>query len=322
MKWQPMGLAIAIALVPSAAIAQGQASAASSFSGSVPTSFFSGARSADVLAAQVLLDRAGHSPGVIDGIMGANTKRAIADFRRSSGSTGGSEIDQALLDRLESAHGGDLLTHHIVRESGMGGPFVQVPPDMTAQSELERLGFESPAEALAEKFHMSRALLEALNPGVDFGRAGSRILVVAPGDQALGRQIARIEVDKARSAVRAFASDGALLASYPATVGSATFPSPSGSMTVRAVAHDPVYYFDPSGRDWGPDRKLTIAPGPNNPVGAVWVDLSRDGYGIHGTPEPRLIGKTASHGCVRLTNWDARELAAAVSPGTKVVFVG
>lgn len=116
-------------------------------------------------------------------------------------------------------------------------------------------------------------------------------------------------------------SDGKLLASYPATIGSDRFPSPSGSMEVRAIAAEPIYYFDPTGRDWGPDEKLTIAAGPNNPVGSTWIDLTKEGYGIHGTPEPRLIGKTASHGCVRLTNWDAAELSRAVDKGTEVIFV-
>jgi lipoprotein-anchoring transpeptidase ErfK/SrfK len=130
-----------------------------------------------------------------------------------------------------------------------------------------------------------------------------------------------IEVDKAASALRAFTADGTLVATYPATIGSNTFPSPSGEMEVRAVAPAPTYHFDPEGRSWGPDEKLTIAAGPNNPVGGTWIDLTKEGYGIHGTPEPRLIGKTSSHGCVRLTNWDAEELAKAVSPGTKVEFV-
>ena len=163
--------------------------------------------------------------------------------------------------------------------------------------------------------------LEALNPDADFGAAGTEILVAASGDDSLSAHVARVEVDKSRSAVRAYAEDGTLLATYPATIGSGSFPSPSGAMTVRAVAPEATYHFDPEGRDWGPDRTLTIAAGPNNPVGGIWIDLSKDGYGIHGTPEPRLIGKTSSHGCVRLTNWDAAELAEAVGQGTAVEFV-
>jgi lipoprotein-anchoring transpeptidase ErfK/SrfK len=137
----------------------------------------------------------------------------------------------------------------------------------------------------------------------------------------LPAKVAKIEVDKVGAELRAFDASGKLLASYPATVGSADFPSPNGEMEVRAVAATPTYYFNPEGRSWGPDERLTIAAGPNNPVGSTWIDLSRPGYGIHGTPQPELIGKTSSHGCVRLTNWDAEQLSRAVTTGTSVVFV-
>ena len=317
-------LAFAAAPAPISALDKAVAAqdeSAPSISADLPSGLFSGARDSQVLAVQVLLDRTGHSPGIIDGMMGANTRRAILAFQRAHGlgETGEPGPDQ--LRRLAQAHSGALLQSHRIEAEVAGGPYEPVPSGMTGQAELDRLGFESAAEALAEKFHMSLGLLEALNPNVDFTRPGTRILVASASDRDLPTGIARIEVDKANSALRAYGPDGKLVASYPATVGSSTFPSPSGSMTVRAVAHDPKYYFDPGNRDWGPDRRLTIAAGPNNPVGAVWIDLSRDGYGIHGTPEPHLIGKTASHGCVRLTNWDARELAGAVTQGTQVDFV-
>jgi lipoprotein-anchoring transpeptidase ErfK/SrfK len=131
-------------------------------------------------------------------------------------------------------------------------------------------------------------------------------------------------VDKARNQVRAYSTDGRLLASYPATVGSGDMPTPAGTWAVTNVTNDPHWNYDPRKLHFG-DRsagKLDIKPGPNNPVGVVWIDLSKDTYGIHGAPEPKLVGKTASHGCVRLTNWDARQLGAAVSKGTQVVFAG
>jgi lipoprotein-anchoring transpeptidase ErfK/SrfK len=190
---------------------------------------------------------------------------------------------------------------------------------MEAQASLKHLGFETAAEALAEKFHMSQAFLKQLNPEATFA-VGETIKVVRPGNNELGSKVARIEVDKGRSEVRAFDRSGKLLASYPGTIGSDRFPSPDGSMEVRAVAPAPTYYFDPAGREWGPGKRLTIAAGPNNPVGGTWIDLSKEGYGIHGSPDPRLIGKTASHGCVRLTNWDAAELGGAVEKGTTVTF--
>jgi lipoprotein-anchoring transpeptidase ErfK/SrfK len=310
---------VMIAASPSGA--QPGADIALSAAGLADSRLFSGARSEDVLAVQVLLDHSGHSPGTIDGVMGGNTTRAIAAFQRANGMQADGKMSGGLLARLRAAFSGDLLQRYTIKAEDIAGPFVSVPEGMEAQAELDTLGFESPAEALAEKFHMAQAFLVALNPGVDFGAAGSEITVVVPGKGELGAKVDRIEVDKAGSELRAYASDGALVATYPATIGSSAFPSPDGSMEVTAVAAAPTYHFDPEGRDWGPDKQLTIAAGPNNPVGGTWIDLSKEGYGIHGTPEPRLIGKTSSHGCVRLTNWDAVELAKAVSKGTAVAFV-
>ena len=271
-----------------------------------------------VLEAQILLDRHHHSPGVIDGRQGSNTRRAVRAFETAEGLPADGMLDAEVMKRLRADSSEPLMVDYRVTEEDIA-KLVDVPDGMEAQAKLDHLGFESAAEALAEKFHMSQGLLERLNPGANFA-VGEFIKVVRPGKDELGSKVARIEVDKGRSEVRAFSQDGKLLASYPGTIGSDRFPSPDGSMEVRAVAPVPTYYFDPSGRDWGPDQRLTIAAGPNNPVGGTWIDLTKDGYGIHGSPDPRLIGKTASHGCVRLTNWDAAELARAVAPGTTVVF--
>jgi lipoprotein-anchoring transpeptidase ErfK/SrfK len=207
------------------------------------------------------------------------------------------------------------VTDYVIAEDDVDGPFVdRIPEDYAAMATMERLPYTSPLEALAEKFHMDRDLLRALNPDADFSKAGTTILVAAPGPESLPTQVALVEVDKARKQVRAYSADNRLVAAYP----------PSGQWAVRAVAKDPPWNYDPSRLNFG-DRsagKLTIPPGPNNPVGVVWIDLTKDTYGIHGAPEPSLVGKTASHGCVRLTNWDARSLASAVRQGTKVVFVG
>lgn len=282
---------------------------------------YPGGQGNPVLAVQVLLDHTGHSPGAIDGMSGGNTVRAIKAFQQAAGMTVDGKLSDELVQKLRARYSGALEQEYVITSEDVAGPFVTVPGDMEGQSKLEQLSYESPAEGLAEKFHMAQSFLKKLNPGADFGKAGTRITVVMPGKAAVDAKVARIEVDKAGSAVRAFAADGTLVATYPATVGSSTFPSPDGTMEVTAVAAEPKYYFSPEGRDWGPDRKLTIAAGPNNPVGGTWIDLSKDGYGIHGTPDPRLIGKTSSHGCVRLTNWDAEELAQTVSKGTTVEFV-
>lgn len=320
MKFSRIAAALLLASAPLApAAAQDMVSL--SMPEEAPEGIFSGSRSRDVLVAQVLLDHSKHSPGVIDGMMGGNTARAIRAFERANGLAVDGEIDQQLLKKLAELHSGDIVQRYTITEDDVNGPFRNVPESMSAKAKLESLSYESPAELLAEKFHMAQSFLQALNPGVDFGSAGTEITVIVPGDDRLNAGVTRIEVDKASSAVRAYASDGKLLATYPATVGSSTFPSPSGTMDVLAVAPAPKYYFDPSDRSWGPDKELTIAAGPNNPVGSTWIDLSKEGYGIHGTPDPRLIGKTASHGCVRLTNWDAEELGKAVSQGAEVSFV-
>ena len=170
---------------------------------------------------------------------------------------------------------------------------------------------------------MDQDLLKALNPDVDFSKAGTKILVTAPMATPLP-QVERIEVDKAEKELRAYDAAGRLVALYPATVGSSDMPTPAGEWEVLSVHSDPVWNYDPAKLNFGDKSagKLTIPAGPNNPVGVVWIDLSKDTYGIHGTAEPDTIGKTASHGCVRLTNWDAKTLGAAVHKGTKVVFVG
>lgn len=315
-----LGLALLSVTQTSPAAAQAPAQAAQA-AVDAPGGALPGKRSREVLQAQILLDRAHFSPGVIDGYGGGNTRRAIEAYQRANGMAVTGTVDAGLLAALRSAHGGELLVRYKLTDADVAGPFRPVPDGMEAMAELDMLAYASPAEALAERFHMAQSFLEALNPRADFGTAGTELVVVAVRDRKLDGKVARIEVDGANARLRAYGADDKLLASFPATVGSREFPSPSGRMTVRALAPDPKYYFSPEGRDWGPDRKLTIAAGPNNPVGSTWIDLSEDGYGIHGTPDPRLIGKTASHGCVRLTNWDARALGQAVEPGTVVEFI-
>jgi len=272
-----------------------------------------------VLEAQILLDRQHHSPGVIDGRLGSNTSRAVAAFKDAAGLPVNGKLDAEAMARLRSSSDEPLLADYIIADGDVSG-LVDVGDGMEAQASLDHLGFETVAEALAERFHMSQAFLRRLNPEATFV-AGETIKVVRPGKDELGTKVGRIEVDKGASEVRAYDKAGHLLASYPGTIGSDTFPSPSGTMEVRTVAPAPTYYFDPSGREWGPDKRLTIAAGPNNPVGSTWIDLTKEGYGIHGSPDPRLIGKTASHGCVRLTNWDAAELGSAVEQGAAVTFL-
>ncbi len=304
------------------AATDGQTAEAPGRGGTVTTALPDEARPDPAMArAQILLDRTRFSPGIIDGLGGENTREAIAAFQEANDLEVTGELDAEVFEQLTSGDSNRVLTDYTLTEDDVAGPFIgSVPEDMEAMGELETVAYSDALEALAEKFHMSPALLDALNPGVDFGRAGQTIVVASTGPDTLDGKVARIEVNKAENSLRAFDADGKLLAFYPATIGSSQTPSPSGTHTVEAIAPRPNYTYDPS--MFGESgSKIIVPPGPTNPVGAVWIDLSRDTYGIHGTPEPAEIGKTASSGCVRLTNWDVEQLASAVEAGVEVEFV-
>ncbi|CCF19909.1 conserved exported protein of unknown function [Pseudorhizobium banfieldiae] len=277
---------------------------------------------AEIAALQVFLDREGISPGVIDGHLGDNVNKAIAAWQEMTGETLDPNNSEDILQRLAYS-GGLPIVDYTITAADAAGPFVaSIPDDYGQKAQMPAMSYTSTSEKLAEQFHMDESYLKALNPGKDFSIPGTIIKVVNPGQPKKG-SVTRIVADKSKKQVFAYGEDGGLIAAYPATIGSTDTPSPTGTHTVERVALDPGYTYNPkvNFKQGNNDKILQIPPGPNGPVGTVWIALSKPSYGIHGTPEPSKIGKTNSHGCIRLTNWDATELAKMVKPGVSVEFV-
>jgi lipoprotein-anchoring transpeptidase ErfK/SrfK len=339
MTFSPILLAALLAQAPSTPPAPAQTTKAAPQGKAAP------ARAADGLSLQVALDRAGFSPGPIDGQAGSSTKRALEAYRKQNGG------DPQL---------GEPTTRYEINEADAAGPFEpQIPSELPDQAKLPALSYKSVVEMLSERFHSTPQFLQKLNPGAKFA-AGEQITVpnVEPmqtpapeakaepkaaegkkpaptakpdaprGTSGRGAPAAAaapdvvVTVSKSSSALTVTDASGKVLMHAPVTTGSAHDPLPLGEWKVNGVSFNPPFRYNPE-LFWDADPshdKALIKPGPNNPVGLVWIDLSKEHYGIHGTPEPSTVGKTQSHGCVRMTNWDAVKLAGMVKPGTKVVF--
>jgi lipoprotein-anchoring transpeptidase ErfK/SrfK len=274
-----------------------------------------------LLRAQVLLERAHFSAGEIDGKYGSNMKQALIGFQKTRGLAVSGRLDAATVNAL-NADSTPTLTDYTIGEDDVKGPFRPIPEDWSAKAQLPTLGYTSAAEGLGEKFHISPALLAKLNPGKNLERAGEQIMVPSVhGGPALPKA-AKVVVSKEARVLILLDRAGKQIAQFPASTGSERDPLPIGNWKIQGVAPNPVYNYNPK-LFWDAepgDKKVKIAAGPNNPVGVAWIDLSKPHYGIHGTPVPASIGKTESHGCIRLTNWSAAAVAQVVGAGTDVAL--
>jgi lipoprotein-anchoring transpeptidase ErfK/SrfK len=318
-----------------------------------------------LMQAQVVLDRLGFTPGVVDGKMGMSTVNALKGFQEARGLEVTGELDQATQQALAEWKHIPATRVVTIPPEFANDQFVQIPEEREDQARLARMGYESLGEKIAERFHTTEEVLAELNPQLAGGapsatpappgneaaptpaaayRAGMQLRVPNIGadkfDPAAVKdakwadtlrmlgvgtdqpKAAKIEVDKSEQVLRVLDGQGKLLAQFTATMGSSQFPLPLGTWKIRGTAHNPPWQYDPAllataDKD---DPKLEIPPGPNNPIGVVWIDLSKEHYGIHGTDEPSRIGRAESNGCIRLTNWDAARLAQMVGTGVEAVF--
>ena len=284
----------------------------------------------DLVSFQVLLDRQGFSPGEIDGMTGVNFTHALSALQQARRVPTSGQPDCETWRALGGDSAGSMTTTYTLADTDVKGPFVQtIPRDLMAQAELPALDYRSVVEQIAERFHVAPTLLQRMNPIARF-TAGEVIQVpaVQPFDPDAKPTLdpaatdITVQVTRDESAVRATHADGTLAFFAPVTTGSEHDPLPVGDWKATSVDWHPPFHYNPN-LFWDAKAghtKATIKPGPNNPVGVVWIGVSREHYGIHGSPEPGNIGHTESHGCVRLTNWDAARLASLVKPGTPILF--
>lgn len=272
--------------------------------------------------AHVMLNNAHASPGAIDGSNGQNTLKAIASFQQMNGLTPTGQLTKETWDALVAKQTKPAYVEYTITEADLKGPYAEsIPTDYALQAKMKGLYYTRVTEMLGEKFHMDERFLRQLNPRANFNKVGEKI-VVANVRNDLPEDIHLIVAHKGAKQLYLFNSRNQMIASFPATIGSASTPSPTGTYKVTGVAKNPWYSYSPSNFVQGKNLKpLSLPPGPNGPVGNIWIGLSKKSFGIHGTPNPSMISKNASHGCIRLTNWDANDLGNKVRSGVTVRFL-
>lgn len=273
--------------------------------------------------AHVMLNNAHASPGAIDGTSGKNTLKAIASFQQMNGIKPTGVLTQETWDALIARQGSKpAFVEYTITEDDLKGPYVKsIPGDYALQAKMKGLHYTSVTEMLGEKFHMDENFLKKLNPNANFNKAGQK-LIVANVRNDLPEDIHLIVAHKGAKQLYLFNSRNQMIASFPASIGNTNTPSPTGTYKVTGVAPNPWYSYSPSNFIQGKNMKpLSLPPGPNGPVGNIWIGLSKKSFGIHGTPNPSMISKSYSHGCIRLTNWDANDLGRKVRSGVTVKFL-
>ena len=279
--------------------------------------------SGDIVALQVMLDRANLSPGVMDGTLGSRTRTALRAWQQQRGMPATGEPDADTLKAVAETR--DVLVAYTVAEQDHEG-LAPVPSSWLGRSQVSQLGYETVLERIAEAYHCSQALLRRLNPDCAWPNPPPGTVLTAPNPRPFrSPRAASLHISLGQKTIRAYDAEGRLIALFPCSIAKDREKRPTGELKVISAAENPNYYFDPAVFPEDPEaqtlgRKLVIPSGPNNPVGVAWISLSLPGYGIHGTPHPEDIGKTESHGCFRLANWNATRLLKMISIGIPVII--